>query len=454
MSKRKARILTGVAVVVVALGVLYGVAVAASAYRLHNAYAALQKERRPMKIADIAPPQVPDSENAALLYQSAGLLLRAQIAEGHERRHLHDLAVNYVNGATDANQAAELEQLLQSDTVARVIAMVEQGTERSACRFDCDYEAGPAVRMPPLDDMRNFACLLGAKACLESKVGRSDDAWQTAQAQLRLARVLQTEPRLISQLVRFSITSLACKTMQVLARTAAPTAQQIRDVEQYFTELGSVDPLVLAVDGERLLFGEPIFGLSKSELNENIRERFSHGYTPEMFHRLLFWRVAFTPFLLADHAAYLRWSREYVRLFRDPNALDRMEAAEKEFYTTARRHALTSSLLPAFSRIDLLHYRMVTAMRITLSGLALLQYKQAHGSFPESLEALGIQSTEDPFARKSLVYRREGDGFVLYSVGEDRKDNGGTVKQPKQKTDYDVVWRFPVTGRAATISSW
>ncbi len=85
-------------------------------------------------------------------------------------------------------------------------------------------------------------------------------------------------------------------------------------------------------------------------------------------------------------------------------------------------------------------------------GMVLRQYQQTNGSFPETLEALGLQSIQDPFSGKPLVCQHAADGFVLYSVGEDRKDNGGAVRQPKQKTDYDVVWRFPGTGRAAIIS--
>ena len=37
----------------------------------------------------------------------------------------------------------------------------------------------------------------------------------------------------------------------------------------------------------------------------------------------------------------------------------------------------------------------------------------------------------------------EGQNFVLYSVGPDEKDNDGSPKQKKQKTDWDIVWHFP-----------
>ena len=38
--------------------------------------------------------------------------------------------------------------------------------------------------------------------------------------------------------------------------------------------------------------------------------------------------------------------------------------------------------------------------------------------------------------RENLVYRTEGDGFLLYSIGQNLKDDGG-----KEANDLDVVWR-------------
>jgi hypothetical protein len=89
-------------------------------------------------------------------------------------------------------------------------------------------------------------------------------------------------------------------------------------------------------------------------------------------------------------------------------------------------------------------------LRLTRAGLALLQYQQAHGVFPPTLDALGVEGLVDPFTEEPLHYRSEGAGFLVYSVGADRKDNGGTPRpeyqdsDPRRKpVDYDVIWRFP-----------
>ncbi len=47
----------------------------------------------------------------------------------------------------------------------------------------------------------------------------------------------------------------------------------------------------------------------------------------------------------------------------------------------------------------------------------------------------------DPFTGKSFVYRREGDGFIVYSLGVNRTDDGG-VEDEKDRDKGDIVWRI------------
>ena len=89
----------------------------------------------------------------------------------------------------------------------------------------------------------------------------------------------------------------------------------------------------------------------------------------------------------------------------------------------------------------------------TRAGLALLRYQEPHGDFPQTLDGLDIQGIDDPFSGKPLIYHPQGKGFILYSVGEDQRDNGGVPRPQRQDPDprkrhaeYDLVWRFPSAG--------
>jgi hypothetical protein len=104
---------------------------------------------------------------------------------------------------------------------------------------------------------------------------------------------------------------------------------------------------------------------------------------------------------------------------------------------------MTSMLSPTSYRIKETHSRIAGQVRVTRAGLALLRYRQTHGVFPETLDVLDAGDLSDPFADGPLIYRTTEDGFVVYSVGEDRADNGGSPKQPRQNKDYDIVRQWP-----------
>ena len=198
-------------------------------------------------------------------------------------------------------------------------------------------------------------------------------------------------------------------------------------------------PLLLAADGDRLIVGEWLFNLSRHELYEVLRkEVFAENDMSGLHYRALFHWITFRPVFLADHAAYLRATRETSRMVERPYSPD----DRKEL--TSRGHALTRALFPSFYRVKEICLESIAQTRITRAGLTLLRYKQSHRAFPPTLGDLDLKGLDDPFLSQPLHYRVEPEGFVLYSVGADQKDNGGVPKPPesKQKTDFDLVWRF------------
>jgi hypothetical protein len=111
-----------------------------------------------------------------------------------------------------------------------------------------------------------------------------------------------------------------------------------------------------------------------------------------------------------------------------------------------KRYIVTRILTPAIFRVKEIHYEMITQLRIAQAGLALLQFKQANNAFPATLEALKLPNINDPFSDGPLSYKTEGEGFLLYSVGPDQVNNGGSPRQKKQEKDWDIVWQL--TGKS------
>jgi len=441
MRKRTVRILKGTGITLVVLGLIYAIATVVSSAKLRRAYADLEKAGRPMKSADIIPPAVPDAENAALLYESAILLLKAQpVAEENLLEYLGGLSGTFLTESLDADKRAELEQRLEQDVVRQALSAIEQGTHRPSCRFDYDYKAGFNMLMPHLSGMKNFMRILGAKACLEAQAGRSEAAWDLVETQLRFADAMRKDPVLISQLVRFASIRISCETIQKISEIAPPNDEQYRNLESLLLNYQDNTPLVLALDGERLLGGEWAFNLLREESGKIFALAAGDDDESELGALLMGLYSAFKPLSLADQAAYMRIMGDYTRSAQQPYSPGEQSALDAQI---SHLHVVTSMIVPALGRVKVLHRELIAHIRVTRAGLALLQYRKARSSFPGTLEGLDLKQANDPFSDGAVVYRPGPDGFVLYSVGPDRKDNGGTPKQKKQETDWDIVWQFP-----------
>ena len=447
MRNRTVRILKGIGITLVILGLIYAVATAVSFGKLRRAYADLEKAGRPMKSDAIIPPAVADTENAALLYESAILLLKAQpAADENLLDHLGGLSDTFLTESLETDKSAELEKLLEQDVVRQALSAIEQGTRRPSCRFDYDYNAGFNMLMPHLSGLRGLMRILGAKACLEAQAGRSNAAWDLVATQVRFADALRKDPIIISQLVRLASIRTSCQAIQKISEIAPPSDEQYRNLEHLLLDYQDNTSLVLAFDGERLLGGEWAFNLIREEPGKVFALTGGDAHESELGAMVMGLYSAFKPLSLADHAAYLRIMGEHTRSVQEPYLPGEQNALDAKI---SRVHLVTSMIVPALGRVKEVYWEMIAQMRVTRAGLALLKYKKAGGSFPNTLEELALKQADDPFSKDEFVYRSGPDGFVLYSVGPDGKDNGGAPKQKKGKTDWDIVWQFP-TNRSAS----
>jgi hypothetical protein len=83
--------------------------------------------------------------------------------------------------------------------------------------------------------------------------------------------------------------------------------------------------------------------------------------------------------------------------------------------------------------------------RLLRTDFAIRAFEQNEGRLPQSLVELTPKYLSvplpDPFSGEPLRYRPSGGTFLLYSIGRDRKDNGGRTIKPGQKDDglgYDI----------------
>ena len=100
-------------------------------------------------------------------------------------------------------------------------------------------------------------------------------------------------------------------------------------------------------------------------------------------------------------------------------------------------------------------------MRTAIAALAAERYRRERGRWPESLDQLVPSQLaavpSDPLAAGPLRIRRFPDGLVIYSVGFDRRDDGGKIDwQVRGRTYSDLgfrLWDVDARRRPASESS-
>jgi len=110
-------------------------------------------------------------------------------------------------------------------------------------------------------------------------------------------------------------------------------------------------------------------------------------------------------------------------------------------------------LVPTIYNVKVKQAILVAKARVSQAGLSLICHKLANGKFPTTLAECDVKflpgQPVDPFSGKPLIYKQDGDGFVLYSIGENMKDDGGkpepkgnAPQELRNKKEWDLVWKY------------
>jgi hypothetical protein len=94
---------------------------------------------------------------------------------------------------------------------------------------------------------------------------------------------------------------------------------------------------------------------------------------------------------------------------------------------------------PPYQNSQLARIRHSALCRLLMTEFAIRRYQIATSEIPDTLDELSTYlpvPPTDPFTARPLIYRRDGDTFVLYSVGTDGRDQGGRF--PTHLTGLDV----------------
>jgi hypothetical protein len=138
----------------------------------------------------------------------------------------------------------------------------------------------------------------------------------------------------------------------------------------------------------------------------------------------------------------------YVKAFEDYEARtcpsgDSFKAMVRGFQK--KPVAFVALLVPDLTRSIVLQDRETMRFRLTKVAVALAACKAEKGRYPEELGELAPEYfkklPQDICAEGPLTYRRVGKGYLLYSVGENQRDDGGrnNEREKDRKEKFDDI---------------
>jgi hypothetical protein len=96
---------------------------------------------------------------------------------------------------------------------------------------------------------------------------------------------------------------------------------------------------------------------------------------------------------------------------------------------------VAAQFLPNFVRARIVEDRTRQSTRNLKTALALAAFRADHERFPAQLVELMptylAEIPTDVFTGQMPIYRRQHSGYLLYSVGQDGRDDGGRAKDSK-----------------------
>jgi acetyl esterase/lipase len=326
-------------------------------------------------------------------------------------------------------------------------------------RFDPLVPESGAVldsRLPAIAQYRETARALIARAMLRLGEGKSDEAWEDLLACHRLARLAGQGPTLVEALVAIAVDGLACAGDQGLLQHARLTPAQIAMMRDDLDKLAPLPGMTDKINlGERFLFLDAV-GMVAREGFDSLTilsdSRKPKGMIESLMDSAARHSVDWDLILHMVNSWYDRDLDAYHKstraerqaaLFKIEGDVRKLTEKTKDWKSLGlamsidRRQAVSERigwtfvvlLLPAISAASNAEDRGNMQFDVTRLGFALAAYHADRGTYPARLADLApkyvAKVPQDIFSASELHYRREGNGYLLYSVGANGKDDGG-----------------------------
>jgi hypothetical protein len=380
---------------------------AAADSKLEKKLAELREAGQPTSLADLARKPIPPETNAATYLRRAKSDVQAiekmivTAGESPEVKKLQDAKASH-----EAIERSEPMMRAYRQAVAahaNAFPLLEQA---AACPdydpqldYSTDTETFFKNFLPVVQDQRSAIRALRYRALVQLAGGQREEALATCLIMLRLARHFDRNPALVGFLVAIAVRMVAVDTTNLVLQSgplpqsayAALEAELARhDVPRAFQQML---PTARAVEIQE--FGETDPGYLRLPMAK-----------ADQYHQLQLFDVLIE------------------------SATQPYGSAQEKMDAVADRAGMRTELLaPALSATTGAVARSQARIRCLRVLSAILARAQTVQTDEPKLADLGLpaKATTDPFSSEPLLLKKTADGWRVYSVGPDLKDDGGEL---------------------------
>ena len=367
---------------------------------------AIAARGEPITAADAAGADTPERHDAARIYAAAAERYRAMPQELTFRLPRLDLDTTL----QPALDLVALERQYRPD--APVLQLLDQATPLD---FNGFGDVAPEMETSTMASLNSLAAL---RADFFSIHGKGDEA---AKALIPCVRLWRT----VSPFLRYQVSGRILGSVRILLRHADPSAAALSELSSALAALPEDDEVAHQTMLQRARFIDS-FGEPQRGLSDRLAARLIRPYlTRQRRQRLVNYEDALV-------VARDTWPQKFVRA----NALQ-SQYAERWGRGAGRPPTLLQRLVPpeglgimslgtTAAGLDL------AARRVLVATVAVERYRRDHArALPPSLQALVpaylAAVPVDPFSGDPLSYKPDDDGYVLYSIDANLKNDGGAL---------------------------
>ena len=368
-------------------------------------------------------------------------------------------------------QSPAADVLLALSKYAPAIEELRVASRLPLSRFPINYDSERPydTLLPHLADLKKCSQVLQLRAEAELQNGQSEQALADLKLSLRFVDSIRTEPFLISHLVRIAMVNIVLQPVWEGLAEHKWSDVQLAELEHELAGLDFLADYQFAMRGERAcgiaavehlrrtrIFRALSGGLEEGSHDESAPDNPLEQISGAVFHLIpsaVFYHNEMA--IARMHQQWLLPAVDVERRVVSPEMVRQAVAANEQM----RKHwspnnVIACMLLPALEGCATKFGYAQSALDLARVAVALERHRLAHQEYPGSLDPLAPPFLEkiphDVLNGQPLHYRRTDDGrFVLYSVGWNQSDDGGTVvlNESSRKTvdikKGDWVWQYP-----------